>query len=207
MSWITCVVCLCSSVCLAGEPRQSAAPQPRPLSTSPAPPVFGRERVDWFLDSTVGARSLLAGVFSAGWSTALDEPPEYGPHWEGFAKRYGMRLTGVSVGNAIEAGLGAVWDEDPRYPRAASGSVIGRIGHAAKLTVMARRGDGLAPAYARYAAIAGNNFLSNSWRVPSDDSTTDAIARTAVGFSGRFVSNLFDEFWPSLRRRFFRPQP
>jgi len=30
-----------------------------------------------------------------------------------------MRLTGVSTGKAIEAGLGSLWGEDPRYFRAA----------------------------------------------------------------------------------------
>ncbi len=77
------------------------------------PPISGTQRLKWFTDATVGPESLVAGVFSAGWGTARTIPPEYDAHWEGFAKRYGMRLTGVSVGNAIEGGLGAVWGEIP----------------------------------------------------------------------------------------------
>jgi hypothetical protein len=69
-------------------------------------PISSSERGHWFLQSTVGPKSLAAGVVSAGWGTALNKPEEYGPHWEGFAKRYGMRLTGVATGNALEAGLG-----------------------------------------------------------------------------------------------------
>ena len=67
-------------------------------------PITERERLEWFFVSTAGPTSLFgAGPLSAGLGTAFNNPPEYGPHWEGFGKRYGMRLTGVSTGNAIEA--------------------------------------------------------------------------------------------------------
>ncbi len=82
-------------------------------------PITPHQRVAWFANSTVGTRSLAGGLFAAGFGTARDAPHEYGPHWEGFGKRYGMRLTGVSTGNAMEASLGSLWGEDPRYFRAA----------------------------------------------------------------------------------------
>ena len=172
------------------------------------PPISGTQRLKWFTDATVGPESLVAGVFSAGWGTARTIPPEYDAHWEGFAKRYGMRLTGVSVGNAIEGGLGAVWGEDPRYVRSGSGGLWGRVGHSLKLTVTARRRDGrYAPSYARYTGIVGNNFLSNTWRVPSASDTGDALTRSAFGVSGKFVGNLLAEFWPDVRRRIAAGDP
>ena len=113
-----------------------------------------------------------------------------------------MRLTGVSAGNAIESSLGAVWDEDPRYPRAGTGSLWRRVGHAAKMTVAAPYADGhVGPAYARYVGIAGNNVLSNSWRVDSEATTRAALTRTAFGVLGRFTGNLFEEFWPSVMNK------
>jgi hypothetical protein len=152
--------------------------------------------VRWFAKSTVGSRSLAAGVVSAGWGTAQNKPEEYGPHWEGFAKRYGMRLTGVATSNAIEAGLGAAWGEDPRYIRSTDNRSLHRIGHAARMTFMTYRANGTtAPAYARYSGIVGSNFLSNTWRVQSENSAGAALTRTALGFAGRFVSNVFEEFF------------
>jgi hypothetical protein len=162
------------------------------------------ERVRWFVDSTVGPKSLAAGVVSAGWGTAFNNPEEYGPHWDGFAKRYGMRLTGIATSNAIEAGLGSAWGEDPRYTAAGGGNVWNRVGHAAKMTVLANRADGsVAPAYARYAGVTGSNFLSNTWRVDSDSTAGSALKRTGFGFAGKFISNVFDEFWPDVRRKVF----
>jgi hypothetical protein len=167
-------------------------------------PLSREERFHWFVDSTVGPKSLGAGVISAAWGTAFNNPEEYGPHWDGFAKRYGMRLTGIAASNAIEAGLGSVWGEDPRYSAAGEGTIWARVGHAAKMTVLANRADGsVGPAYARYAGISGSNFLSNTWRVESDSTTGAAARRIGFGFAGKFVGNVFDEFWPDLRRKVF----
>ena len=156
----------------------------------------------WFAESTVGPPSLLGGVISAGWGTLFNSPREYEPHWGGFGKRYGMRLTGVSTGNAIEAGLGALWGEDPRYPRAAGQPFKSRVTNIIKMTFLApNRNGGLRPAYARYIAISGNNFLSNTWRADSEATNGRAGLRTLFGFLGRMSSNAFAEFWPDVRKR------
>jgi hypothetical protein len=126
-------------------------------------PITGRQRLHWFTRSTIGPESLAAGLFTAGFGTATNRPREYGPHWEGFGQRYGMRFTGIATGNAIEASVGALWGEDPRYFRATDQSLKGRIKNVVVMTFAARQAEGnLAPAYARYIGIAGNNFLSNT---------------------------------------------
>ena len=167
-------------------------------------PITGEQRLQWFVKSTVGPQSLGSGLFTAAIGTARNSPKEYGGTWEGFGKRYGMRLTGISTGNAMEAGLGTLWGEDPRYFRAAGRSIKGRIGNAVLMTFAARRPDGgLGPAYARFAAIPGNNFLSNTWRADSQSSAGDAAMRTLWGFLGRMGSNAFQEFWPDISKRIF----
>jgi hypothetical protein len=167
-------------------------------------PITGRQRLQWAVKSTVGPESLTAGLFSAGIGTAMDHPREYGPHWEGFAKRYGMRFTGTATGNLMEASVGALWGEDPRYFRATGQSVKGRIKNVIVMTFVARRADGeLAPAYARYIGTSGNNFISNAWRADSESSVGNACLRTALGFAGRVGSNAFAEFWPTLTKHLF----
>jgi hypothetical protein len=183
------------------DPSVDGPPGPTFLRTRP---LTREERCAWFVDSTVGPKSLAAGVVSSAWSTAFNNPEEYGPHWDGFAKRYGMRLTGIAASNGIEAGLGSAWGEDPRYTSAADGSVWSRVKHAAKMTAYANNADGsVRPAYARYAGITGSNFLSNTWRAESDSTVGAATKRTALGFAGKFVSNAFDEFWPDIHKKLF----
>jgi hypothetical protein len=166
--------------------------------------ITGRQRLIWAVKSTIGPASLVSGAFSAGFGTAMNRPQEYGPHWDGYAKRYGMRFTGIATGNLMEASLGALWGEDPRYFRATDQSVKGRIKNVIVMTFVARQDDGtFAPAYARYAGISGNNFLSNTWRADSESGIGDACLRTGLGFAGRMGGNAFAEFWPTLSKHLF----
>ncbi|HEX4273830.1 MAG TPA: hypothetical protein VHZ74_00675 [Bryobacteraceae bacterium] len=173
--------------------------------TTPAEPVTATERLSWFAQSTVGPATLTGGLVSAGFGTLVNRPREYGTHWEGFGDRYGMRLTGVATSNAMEAGLGALWGEDPRYYRAADGARFGkRIGHVVKWTFVAANNNGsVRPAYARFAAVSGNNFLSNTWRESSEATTGAALERTGLGLLARMAGNTFEEFWPDVKQKVF----
>ncbi len=164
-------------------------------------PITPNQRLQWFVRGTVGVQSLTGGLFSAGFGTALNSPKEYGPHWAGFGQRYGMRLTGISVGNAMQASLGALWGEDPRYFRVGRGPFGDRVKNIVDLTFRAYRTDGERHlAYARYSGDLGNNFLSNTWRVPSDSDWQRALIRSAEGVGGRAISNTFQEFWSDVVR-------
>jgi hypothetical protein len=166
--------------------------------------IDARERIQWVLRSTLGPASLAAGLFSAGWGTLNNHPQTYGPHWEGFGDRYGMRLSGLALSNSMEAGMGAIWGEDPRYKRDVGAPFMHRLGHAAEMTFMAQdRNGGVMPAYARFIAIPSSNFISNSWRAPGDDEAGNAAVRIGLGFFGRFGSNTFDEFWPDVKHKVF----
>jgi len=183
-----------------------SVPPDDPASVAAYRPITPRQRFNWFVDNTIGPGSLTVGVFSSAIGTGLDRPKEYGPHWAGFGKRYGMRLTGVSTSNAMEAGLGAIWGEDPRYRyyRAEGEPTKDRIEHVAIMTMLSRNREGhLMPAYVRYMAIPGSNFLSNTWRADSEANTGDALLRTGFGFISLMSKNAFSEFWPDIRRRVF----
>jgi hypothetical protein len=164
-------------------------------------PITGPERIQWAVRRTIGTGAL----FSAAWGTLFDVPKEYGTHWQGFGERYGIRLSALAVSNTMEAGLGAIWGEDPRYVRDAGAPFKNRIGHALKMTFMAQNRDGsIMPAYARFMAIPGSNFLSNSWRADSDATIYHASVRTGFRFLGRLGSNTFQEFWPDVRQKLAR---
>jgi hypothetical protein len=161
-------------------------------------------RVDWVVFNTVGPASLVGGLFSSALATWADRPPEYGTNWDGFGKRYGLRLTGVGASNVMEAGLGSVWGEDPRYHRAEDHAFGARVRNIVKWTFLARNDYGeTVPAYARYAGFIGGNFLSNEWRPDSQRTTGNTMDRVAFAFIGRMASNTMIEFWPDIREHVF----
>lgn len=192
--------------CQEVPPGQNSPPDAPLANSASYVPITPRQRFDWFVDRTIGPPTLTAGLFVAGFATARDRPKEYGPHWAGYGERYGIRLTGISTGNAMEATLGAIWGEDPRYKdfRQPGKPFKDRARRVVVMTFVARdRSGNLMPAYARYIAMPGNNFLSNTWRADSEANTRSAVFRTFWGFLGLMGRNAFDEFWPDVRQRVF----
>jgi hypothetical protein len=174
------------------------------VEAAPYVPITARQRLRWFITDTAGPQHLLGGVFTSAFGTAVDRPKEYGSSWDGFGERFGIRLSGVSVSNAMEASIGSVWGEDPRYFAVPQMPFKARWKNVVRQTFVARRQDGsYSPAYARYIAFTGNNFLSNTWRADSEANTHDAIIRTGEGFAGRMAANAFEEFWPSIKGKLF----
>jgi hypothetical protein len=181
------------------------APPDVVVETSPYAAITAWQRLGWFDQKTFGISNFAGSVPGAAFMTLLDHPREAGPHWEGFAERYGVAISTNFVNNAMEAGVGAIWGEDPRYVRAGAGVPFkSRLGHAVKWTVLAPNRNGeLRPAYARYIAFTSSSFISNAWREPSDTTAEHSMIRIPLAFLGRMGSDVFDEFWPDVERKFF----
>src|SRR2546421_4472495 len=94
---------------------QPAAP-PAPMTALTYQPATAADRVEWAIQGTIGLRSLLiVGPLGATVLTGMNSPQEWHQTWEGFGRRYAHREADVAISNAIEAGAGALWGEEPRY--------------------------------------------------------------------------------------------
>jgi hypothetical protein len=172
-------------------------------------PITAGQRVYWVVDGTVGLRSLLAvGPYSAAWFTAWNTPEEWGRTWSGFGKRYLQREADVAISSSMEAGLGAIWGEDPRFVPSRRHGIWPRARFAMKTAFLAPRRDGhLAPAWGRYASNVFNNVIENTWLPPSVTTPGQTAYRSAAGMGGRVVGNLWDEFWPDAWKYLRRHLP
>jgi hypothetical protein len=92
-------------------------------------PVTADGRVRWFLMTTVSpSRLLMVGPISAGWGTLRNVPSEYPTHWDGFGKRYGMRLTGVVDRQPDRGGAGVGLGRGSTLPSLAGARVPAACG-------------------------------------------------------------------------------
>ena len=194
-----------SVIALPAAEITAAVPEDIVVEAGPSQAVTPWQRLEWFDLRTFGALNLGGSIPGAAWQTFMDRPREAGTHWEGFAERYGVSVSTNAVSNGMEAGIGAIWGEDPRYQREGAGSSMkSRLGHVVKWTVAAPDKSGeLRPAYARFIAFTGSSFISNAWREPSDTNMDHSFARIGFALAGRMGSNAFCEFWPDARRKFF----
>jgi hypothetical protein len=167
-------------------------------------PITTAQRVDWIVDGTIGRRSLtIIGPLATVWQTGFNTPEEWGRGASGIAKRYAEREADVAISNTIEAGLGALWGEEPRYIASGRKGIWPRARYALKTSVLAQGRDGrLRPAWGRYAGNTLNNLIENSWLPPSMTTGTQTAVRCGMGFVTRMGGNLWEEFWPDIARRF-----
>lgn len=182
---------------------QPSGDPPTTLTVKPLyTPITAQERFKWVALATVGPKNLAAGVVVAGIQTWGNDPEEYGPHWDGYAKRYGARLGIGGTINAMEASVGALWGEDPRYFRAAGQPFKSRIGHIFKMAFLARdRSGAVHPAYARFIAVPSGLIISNTWRPDSPITKGHVSWQVGMSFLNRIVSNTFSEFIPDIKER------
>jgi hypothetical protein len=188
-----------TSFALASGPKTALASavfhSETPQSTAYVP-LTGGDRARWTLKSSFGWRGLGSGVSLSALETATNLPREWHGTWEGFGKRFGTRQAGVTLSNTLEASLGAAWGEDPRYSRSGRQGIWPRAGCALKMAILAQHRNGTRkPAYARFVGAIGSNFITNTWRPPSDNDWEHALARSGLGLVARLASNLVTEFW------------
>jgi hypothetical protein len=183
-------------------PQITQARPSLPLSADAYVPITGLERVRWIVDGIVGPRSLGVGVLGGIWQTGFNTPQEWGRTPSGFGKRYLEREADVAISNTIEAGLGALWGEEPRYIPSGRRGLRPRVQYALKTAFLAQRRDGrLAPAWGRYAGNVFNNLIENSWLPPSATTPGETAIRSVEGMVTRMLGNLWEEFWPEVRKR------
>lgn len=182
--------------------RGQAAP---PETAAPYDPIDSGQRVAWVVDGSIGRRSLGVGVITTAWQTAWDTPVEWGRSWSGVARRSAAREADVTISNTLEASLGAIWGEEPRYIPSGRHGIGARTRYAAKTVFLAQRRDGrLAPSWGRYVGNTLNNVIENAWLPPSVTTPKETIIRSANGFLGRLIGNFYDEFWPDAHRLLHR---
>ena len=167
--------------------------------------ITAHGRGHWVVSNIIGPANLAAGAFTAGLATRSNSPEEYGPHWDGFAKRYGMRMTGRATSSLMEASLGSLWGEDPRYFRTSGQPLMSRLDNVFRMTFIAHdRAGNEMPAYARYIAIPASTVITNAWRPDSQTQLRDVVGRISFSLMSHVIANAFAEFGPDLKKRLSR---
>lgn len=166
------------------------------------PPITSSERAAWVAGEIASPGALSRAAFTSAWMTIENWPKEWPRSARGYGRRFGDAQAATAISSSIEAGLGSLWGEDPRYFRSDRYERWARVRHAVASVALARRRDGhRAPAWGRFAGSMAGNVIENTWLPPSAATRSQTTARVATGFAGQLAANLWSEFWPDLRRR------
>jgi hypothetical protein len=150
--------------------------------------------------------ATLPAFVSAGYEQLLQEDPKYGAGSGAFGQRLGaatlreanMRFFSSSLFPAIDG-------DDPRYFRAASGSIWHRAGWAVEQAFVAQRDSGqrafnYSDIFGHLAAAA----LTPAYYPPKSRTAGVVLRVWGTSITGAAGDNLFLEFWPDIVRRWPR---
>lgn len=111
-------------------------------STAPYVRPNADQRFKKYVNSMFGPWSLGRAVASAGLSTWSDSPEEWGPHWDGFGKRFASNMGRSVMKNTMMYGMNEAFKLDSYYYRSKKRDVGSRIKNAMLSPVTARKPDG-----------------------------------------------------------------
>jgi hypothetical protein len=102
-----------------------------------------QERFEWWARDMLGPSAVAGDLTSAAWGQWVDdEPPEWTDDDEGYVKRLGAAAATTAITETSFSLLSAAFRQDTRYYRCPCQGIGPRIGHAIKMTLMARTPDG-----------------------------------------------------------------
>jgi hypothetical protein len=158
-----------------------------------------------FRDTVDPFTFVLAG-FNAGVAQWKNAFPAFGQGGNGYAKRFGSAYADQAVGNYFtEAIFPTLLRQDPRYFRRGTGGKWRRTKYALTRVVVTRTDAGKAEF--NYSEIVGNAAaagVSNLYYPASERTPGETSERLAVQLVSDSAFNVLLEFWPDMRRAFFR---
>lgn len=191
---------------LAHPQDQGQAPANKPngledLSNTVSAPSFTvRDKFDYRVVQSFGARGFVGALFGAAIGQADNSPHEWGQGVHGFAERYGSGLAGNISRQTFAFVLESSFHEDPRYFPSEDRSAKYRIGNALRQVIVCKTDSGRSEfAYARVFSNFGAAQFDNIWQPRSTGSFGSGIKRGVIGLGADSAYNLMQEFLPFTR--------
>jgi hypothetical protein len=202
------------------------APGPPPAAPSPAahapmatrkwaqsvdpgetfPRLNAHDKMVFWLHEEFRPSAALPALVAAGYEQAFQEDPKYGSGGDAFGQRLGAAaLRQASYRFFASSLLPTIDGDDPRYFRAARGSIWRRAGWAAKQAFVAQRDSGqrtfnYSDVFGHLAAAA----LTPTYYPPKSRTAGVVMRVWGTSITGAACNNLFLEFWPDIVQRWPR---
>jgi hypothetical protein len=146
--------------------------------------------------NAAGPTAIGGSLVSAAWGQwVTDEPPEWDADGRGFARRFGVASATTAITETSLAALSAAMRQDARYHRCARRGVLPRVGHALRMTFMARRADGRAVfSVARTTSPFIGPLVTRATLYPARDAVADGLESGAYAVLMNAGWNLAREF-------------
>lgn len=163
------------------------------------------EKFQYRVVEQFGIRGFLGTAISAGIGQGLDIPDAWGPHWDGYGKRYASGF-GVGISRQVFAlGLDDLLHQDPRYFPSSQAGFMPRLDNVLKQLLLAKDDDGhVRVASSRIISAFAAGFLANAWQPKGHGGIGDGLERGGLSLVGNAAFFFLQEFVPFTRNSAFR---
>lgn len=173
--------------------------------TVSAPSFTVRDKFDYRVVQSFGARGFVGAFFGAAIGQAENSPHEWGQGVEGFAERYASGFASNLSRQTFAFVLESSFHEDPRYFPSEDRSKKYRLYNALKQVIICKNDSGNSEfAWARVISDFGAGQFVNVWQPHSTSSVGHGIERSFIGLGSDSAYNLMQEFFPFTRPRSLR---
>jgi len=163
------------------------------------------EKFEYRVVQQFGIRGLLGTAISAGIGQGLDIPDAWGPHWDGYGKRYASGF-GLGMSRQVFAlGLDQVLHQDGRYFPSSQVGFKARFGNVLKQILLAKNDNGqVTVASSRIISSFASGFLANTWQPKGHGGIGNGLERGGLSLAGDTAFFFLQEFVPFTRNSVFR---
>jgi hypothetical protein len=170
------------------------------------PPLSRREKFALAREDSVDYTSFIWAGILAGQSMALNSYPELHHGIAGYGRYYWRAFADQASGAFFtEAIVPALTHEDPRYYTRGYGGFFRRAGYALSQVVVTKTDSG--GRSFNFSEIVGNGMeagLSNLYYPPQERGLRNTAENWGAQLESAALNNIIKEFWPDIRRTFFR---
>jgi hypothetical protein len=164
-------------------------------------PLTTEEKLGSLLASFYDVSSVLSSVAGAGIEQARDSVPEWGQGMEGYGKRFASSYGRKAIRRSIQIGIGILMHEDPRYFPSKSSGIWQRSLYAVGRTFVSNKdGGGIRPGYSKFIGRFSGTYISRQWYPEREQTLSKYLSSFAISIGVDAGRNVFNEFWPDLKR-------
>ncbi len=155
-----------------------------------------KNRIKHYAKSMFGPEALIKAVANAGISTAKNSPREWGPHWEGFGRRFSSNLGKGIINSTVSYGLDEAFKLDSRFYRSQKRNVKARVANALISPFTARNESGKRVfGFPKIAGAYTSNVIAAETWYPARYNYKDGLKSGTISLGMSVVFNLVREFW------------
>lgn len=154
-----------------------------------------KTRFNRYVKSIVGPTALAKRVFTAGLSTARNSPEEWGPHWEGFGRRFASSTGKSAIKNTTIYALDEAFKLDSKFYRSQKRDFGSRLTNALISPVTATDKNGKRVfGFPRLAGTYASSIIAAETWYPDRYSYKNGLRSGTISLGTNALFNVVKEF-------------